>query len=112
MTPKQFRRFLDRDTSCPHCGTTDETLIPQHRRNRGFGGSKRLNSPANIIVMCSYFNGLIESSAKAAELARKFGWKLESWEDPEMVPFYADGEWWMLDDNFGRAKLLNYDKPE
>jgi len=102
MNPKTFSKFLRRDIGCVHCGVVD-TAVPHHRANRGMGSFKALNNPANIIVMCSYFNGLIESSAKAAELARKFGWKLESWEDPEMVPFYADGEWWMLDDNFGNT---------
>lgn len=110
MTPKEFRKYLDRDVSCPHCGVSDETLVPQHRKNRGFGGSKERNSPANIMVMCSAFNGLIESSAEAAELARKFGWKLESWENPLEIPILADGQYWLLDNNFGRFVLLNYDE--
>jgi len=68
LNPKAFAKFLNRDKACVHCGTTDSTLIPQHRINRGMGGSKLLNKPSNIVVLCSAFNGLIEANAEAAAL--------------------------------------------
>lgn len=108
VTPKQFAKYLKRDQYCYHCGLQDETLIPQHRINRGMGGSKTLDTPSNIIVLCSYANGLVESNAFWAERARQFGWKLSSWADPSVNPVFdvVSGDWWVLDDSFGRVKQL------
>jgi hypothetical protein len=104
MTPKQFQRFLDRDKRCLHCGA-DTGLIPQHRINRGMGGSKLRNRPSNIIVLCAIYNGVIESDAREAERAKRAGWKLESWQDPLEVPVldWSAGIIYRLDDDFGRA---------
>ena len=60
MTPKEFRKYIDRDSWCYHCGQT-EAIAPNHRISRGMGGSKVRNVPSNIIVLCSEMNGLIES---------------------------------------------------
>lgn len=110
MTPKEFKKYLERDfNECVHCGISDDTLVPQHRKNRGHGGSKLLNQSSNIIVLCSEFNGRIESDPNAAALARRFGWKLNSWEDPTEVPIHSRGLYWLLDDKFGRVELLGYD---
>jgi len=110
MDQKKFQKFKDRDFGrCVHCGLDDDTLVPQHRKNRGFGGSKERDVPSNILTFCSAFNGLIESSAEAARSARMNGWKLDSWDDPLEVPFYSEGQWWVLTDDFGRFVLLNYD---
>ncbi len=104
MTPKEFARYLNRDgEKCLHCGTT-EGLVPQHRKNRGMGGSKARNVPSNIIVLCSAFNGRIEADADAAILATERGWKLASWEDAEFCAVYdvtAQG-WFMLDNSYRR----------
>lgn len=100
LTQKQFQMYLDRDKHCLHCGSTDDTLIPQHRANRGAGGSKiRGGNPANIIVLCSMLNGLLESDSRWATLGRQYGWKLHSWDDPEQKPVYDayTGDWWLLD---------------
>jgi len=110
MNSKQFDKFKERDFGrCVHCGLDDDTLVPQHRKNRGFGGSKERDKPSNILTFCSAFNGLIESSAEAARAARMNGWKLDSWDDPTEVPFYSGGAWYILTDDFGRFQLLNYD---
>ncbi len=110
MTPKEFKKYLERDfNECVHCGISDDTLVPNHRKNRGHGGSKLLNQSSNIVVMCSEFNGKIESVPAAADMARKFGWKLSSWDDPTEVPIYSRGAWWLLDDNYGRVEFLYYD---
>lgn len=109
MTPKEFRRYLDRDFGrCWHCGLADDTLIPQHRINRGMGSVKSRNKPANIIVLCSAFNQLIEANPNAAAQARKYGWKLNNYQKPEFEPVWDINtqSWWMLDNDYGRVTLL------
>jgi hypothetical protein len=62
------------------------------------GGSKARDEPANVIVMCSMVNGLMESDPIMAEMAREFGWKLESWQNPVDVPIFeaTSGVWYFL----------------
>jgi hypothetical protein len=97
MTPKQFAKFLARDGSCWHCGL-DTDLIPHHRMNRGMGGSKAREEPSNVIVMCSMINGLMESDPIMAQMAREFGWKLESWQKTSEVPVFdvTSGVWYLI----------------
>lgn len=109
LTPKEFAKYLKRDGGCIHCGLEDDTLIPQHRINRQSGGSKKRDRPSNIIVLCSAYNTLIESNANAAKTARELGIKLNSWENPLEVPIYQHGEYWLLDDNFGKVLFKNFD---
>ena len=113
MTPKEFRRYLDRDQGCLHCGES-EAVSPNHRANRGMGGSKTRDVPSNIIMLCSYMNNAIEANARQQTLAKLYGWKLETWQDPSTVPVYdaPKDEWILLDDEFhrkvvrqGRAEL-------
>jgi hypothetical protein len=109
MKAKEFAKYLERDICCYHCGVTDDTLVPQHRMRRGMGGkNKRAENPANVIVLCSYINGLIESNSIAASNALRYGWAIESWQDPEIQPVYdrSSGKWWLLNDNFGRLLSL------
>lgn len=70
------------------------------------GSSKRRDNPANIIVLCSLVNGLLESSPIWAHRGRLHGWKLASWEDPLTVPVFdvQTQSWWRLDDQFGRKE--------
>lgn len=105
MTPKQFAKYLERDQGrCYHCGTT-ETLVPNHRANRGAGGSKERERPSNVVTLCARFNGEIEANAEAAAMARGMGWKLSSWDDPVTVPVFEvmSGIWWLFGDNFERV---------
>ena len=109
MNRKQFEKFLRRDShACCHCGTT-ETLVPQHRAGRGMGGSKFLNRPSNILVICSDLNSRIESDAEVAEYARQNGWKITRWQDPDFEPvWYAtEGRWYLLDDFYERSVYLS-----
>ena len=101
MTPREFQKYLDRDGgTCWHCGTS-ETLVPQHRASRGMGGSKK-QTPANIILLCALFNGLIESDAKAASMALRYGWKLLRSDRPVDKPVYniVDGLWYFLNEDY------------
>lgn len=107
MNQKTFQKFLDRDQGrCLHCGRDDDALAPNHRKNRGMGGSKERDVPSNVVVLCSQFNGLIESSASAAAEALKNGWKLYSGQDPLVTPVFDvnDGTWYLLDDKFKRFR--------
>lgn len=106
MKLSQFRPYLDRDKCCYHCGTTID-LIPHHRLNRGMGGSKARHVPSNIIAMCSWFNGVMESDAGAAAWAERMGWKLRSGQDPRSTPVHGvlSTKIYLLDDNFGRIEI-------
>lgn len=89
---------------CVHCGAVDGLSL-QHRINRGMGGSKYRDTPANLVVMCAVHNALLESDPALAHDARWKGWKLASWEQPtRCAVFYAPlGEWFLLDDDGGLA---------
>lgn len=113
MTPKAFQRLLERDLGrCLHCGET-EALSPNHRINRGMGGSKLRDQSSNLVILCSIYNGLIESDKRAHSEAVAFGWKLYSWEDPRDVPVFdrLSGNWYWLDDNFQRVEPDANQKP-
>lgn len=103
MNPKQFQKYLDRDSYCLHCGAT-EAIAPHHRANRGMGGSKARDVPSNVVVICSQFNGEMESNYAASATARLNGWKLSAWHDPLTQPVYdaVKATWFMLDDDYNR----------
>lgn len=103
MDGKRFRKYLDRDGGCIHCGET-EAVAPHHRRNRGMGGSKLLDAPSNIVVICSVINGLLESDTYWARKGRDWGWKLTAGQDPATTPVWVpvEGAWFTFDDNYKR----------
>jgi hypothetical protein len=68
------------------------------------GGNKSRNRPSNIIAFCSYGNGLMESSATFATLARGFGWKLYAYQEPDKTPVRLWDGWYLLDDNYGKVR--------
>lgn len=72
------------------------------------GGSKLLNQPSNFVLLCSEMNTLIESNSIHQELAKKYGWKLERWQDPLSTPIFNSKTWqWeKLDDNWGKITVL------
>lgn len=110
MNKKQFQKLIDRDKACLHCGLFDDTLVVQHRGNRGMGGFRAGNAASNLIVLCAAMNLKIESNAVYANLALDYGWKISRYADPLTSPVYSaiDGEWYLLDDDFGR-KVVNPD---
>ena len=102
MKPKEFQKLLERDGGrCYHCGATGDTLVPQHRLNRGMGGSKLGNRSANLITFCSKGNGDLESSALFASMGLLYGWKLRSGDDPITAPVFEfwSKTWWLLSDD-------------
>jgi len=106
MNSKEFQKYIRRDEGiCCHCGTDDDTLVPQHRLGRGMGGSKERDVPSNIIVICSLANGQLESNATFAQMGRDFGWKLTQGQDPKKVPVWLADGWYLLDDVFGKKKV-------
>lgn len=106
MNAKQFRKYLDRDFGCVHCGDV-ETAVPHHRLNRGMGGSKSRNRPSNILSLCAVINGLLEADPKWARLARDYGWKLREGEHPDAVAVWYPtlGQWCFLDDLGNRVSV-------
>ena len=68
------------------------------------GGSKARHTPSNIIVLCAIYNGLIESDARYADDARRYGYKLLSHESSTYQPIYdaCVDRWFRIDDEFGR----------
>lgn len=44
----------------PYC--LGEGNVPHHRANRGSGGSKTLDHPANLVLVCSLCNGAAEDA--------------------------------------------------
>jgi hypothetical protein len=105
MTKKEFQKYLERDKVCAHCGTDDDTLVPQHRANRGIGGSKLLDRPSNIIVLCSDANYMLEADEKFADFGRELGWKLRRGEVPEFTPVLLADGWWMIDNYFNKTPV-------
>lgn len=92
-TPKPLLKALDlRDghrCAWHPAGMCDaETLVPQHRANRGHGGRKSLHRLSNLIWLCSRLNSEIESDAVTAVLARRTGIKISSFAEPSSVPIH------------------------
>jgi hypothetical protein len=105
MNKKTFQKFIDRDKVCAHCGIDGDTLVPQHRANRGMGGSRSLDRPSNIIVLCSEANFLLEANPRFAEVGRELGWKLRRDQVPEFTPVLLADGYWLLDNDFNKTPV-------
>lgn len=93
---KILKQVLERDSHCWHCGREDN-LVPHHRINRGMGGSKLLDLPENLLMVCAVWNGQMESHPLAASKARGWGHKLSLWESLELPVFdVAAFRWYFL----------------
>jgi hypothetical protein len=103
LNAKTLKLLRERDKDqCWHCGTT-ENLTVQHRANRGMGGSKKRDNPANLILLCWFVNFEMEASRVKAQIALRQGWKLLQTDRPEQVAafHYPSGKWICLDDSWG-----------
>ena len=108
MNKKDWQRLLSRDGGrCLHCGET-EAISPNHRANRGMGGSKAADVPSNLIVLCSEMNLLIESDFQARAAALQFGWKLSKWDTPLLKPVFDMNthQWYLLNDDWTRVQVI------
>lgn len=108
MISDRVRKILEkRDQYCWHCGQTDN-LVVHHRKNRQMGGSKLLDHPTNLLLVCQDYNFRMESQADVAEEAREWGHKLDSWQDfSDPVYDRCDGEWYELFDDGTKKKYFN-----
>lgn len=63
------------------------------------GGHKASDILSNVIMVCSVYNGLMESDSKVAEQARIDGHKLSKYLDPRFEPVfdYYTRLWYYLD---------------
>lgn len=104
MKPAQLRKLFARDSHCWHCGEDRaEYLVPHHRKGRGMGGRRSLDTLQNVILICAYWNGEQEANSKAQALAKHYGHKLEQWQDTG-VPLYdvPANAWFVLDELGGK----------
>lgn len=103
------KRMQERDGyKCVACGT-EYDLTPQHRANRGMGGSKRGHGLSNLVTMCRHHNEQLESDPKFAELGRRMGWKVKrnSGPPPSDIAVWSFPElaWFLLADDGSRLRL-------
>ena len=96
--PKKTLALLRaRDPHCYHCGIDGETLVVQHRINRGMGSSKLLDGLDNLMLICSFWNSEMESTSADAAAARGWGHKLSRWQSTNIPVFdLVEHRWWTL----------------
>lgn len=69
------------------------------------GGSKTLDNLQNVILICSAYNGEMESNADTAALARDLGHKLSKFMSPSAPVFDKFSyRWYFLDDKGNKAE--------
>jgi len=95
--PKKVLKLVQaRDSHCWHCGV-EEDLVPHHRKNRGMGGSKLLDTADNLMLVCGVYNGSMESDASVGAAARGWGHKVPAWGQLDHPVFDCTGfSWWIL----------------
>ena len=106
MRESYKKKIYERDNNmCWHCGDT-ENLTIHHRINRGMGGSKLLDRPSNLVLMCVIHNGLMESEFMVAREARENGWKVSRHASPLHAPIVDFlGQWYYLGDQFEKWEI-------
>lgn len=87
--------LLRRDHYCWHCGTNFD-LVPHHRMNRGAGGSKVLDRPDNLLLVCAGYNWEMEADAKILTRARELGHKLRRTDEFSTPAFDNYAQQWFI----------------
>jgi hypothetical protein len=60
------------------------------------GGSKLLDTPDNLMMVCAVYNDAMESDHRVASAARAWKHKLPVWESTSEPVFQLGGGWWYL----------------
>lgn len=102
--PKRLLRLLQmRDgLTCQWCGAEYQalegsTLVPHHRRNRGFGGS--VDRLSELVLVCSSHNSAFEDGLRDEPVARGFRIPRNTTVESETVLLTDyQGRRWMLTD--------------
>lgn len=81
--------------ACEVCGDDRGPFEVHHRRPRGAGGTRRVdtNSPSNLLLLCLYDHGVTESYRA---LARADGRLVSQYHDPAETPVRLRGRWLYL----------------
>jgi len=96
LNKKLITALQKRDDHCWECGTTED-LTWHHRRNRGAGGSKLLDTLDNLMMVCARYNGEMESVSSVAQSARELGHKLSKFDKSNPPAFdKTTGIWFTL----------------
>ena len=79
-----------------------------HRRPRGMGGSSRpeIGDASNAVPLCREHHHWAEHNR---EEARRIGWLLEDWQEPDGTPWWASPRGsvrWVLDDGCWLIELV------
>jgi hypothetical protein len=107
ITAKLRKLIEARDPYCYHCGETNDLQI-HHRRNRGMGGSKLLDTPDNLMRVCAAWNYGMEADPSVASRARTWNHKLSQWEQHNLPVFDVAGYWWYLQPD-GTREIADWD---
>jgi len=105
---KVLKQVQERDQYCWHCGREDD-LVPHHRKNRGMGGSKLLDTVENLMMVCGQYNGDMESNATVAAQARGWGHKVPVWDTTDHPVFDCSAfRWWVLLPNGWKVMMQDH----
>lgn len=106
ISPKIRKQIFARDGGCVVAGSAWGFLYPcrgpwtvQHRKARGMGGSKTLDTVDNLLTMCEFHNQLDMSNADFRVECYWRGWSIPRFNGgviPQVIPVkYVDG-WFLL----------------
>lgn len=104
---------LSRDRfACVVCGLSVQAKhgSVHHRRPRGMGGTKKKDTPANLITVCGDgTKGCHEWIEMNRAEATEYGYLVSARETPKLMEVkYWDDNWYLLDD-YGEAEPSNED---
>lgn len=85
---------LDRaEHSCEHCGTRiTGGWAPHHRRPKAMGGTRRLDTPSNLVALCLACHNAVHANPQDSY---RSGFLLRQTDDPRTVPVNLWGETWV-----------------